>query len=134
LPGESWSPKSADTGLQTHRMNKLQPKTARTSNTRDYHMVKGKPKNFTNTNQDYLTSSKSITLTTANPRFPNTTEKQDLDLKTYLMILVEDFKMDISNSLKGIEENTAKQVETLKDKTQKSLKTLQENTTKQVKN
>ena len=103
-------------------MNKLQPKTARTSNTRDYHMVKGKPKNFTNTNQDYLTSSKSITLTTANPRFPNTTEKQDLDLKTYLMILVEDFKMDINNSLKEIEENTAKQVEVLKEEAQKSSK------------
>jgi hypothetical protein len=36
LPGETWSPRSADTGLQTQRRNKLQPETARTSNTRDY--------------------------------------------------------------------------------------------------
>jgi hypothetical protein len=35
LPGESLSPRSAGTGLQTHRRNKLQPETARTSNTRD---------------------------------------------------------------------------------------------------
>jgi hypothetical protein len=49
------------------------------------------------------------------------------------MMLVEDFKKDINNSLKEILENTAKQVEALKEETQKSLKELQENTTKQVK-
>ena len=32
LQGKSWSPRSADTGLQTHRRNRLQPKLARTSN------------------------------------------------------------------------------------------------------
>jgi hypothetical protein len=52
LPGESWSPRSADTGLQTHRRNKLQPETARTSNTSDYQMAKGKHKNLANRNQD----------------------------------------------------------------------------------
>jgi uncharacterized protein Yka (UPF0111/DUF47 family) len=36
------------------------------------------------------------------------------------------------NSLKEIQENTAKQVEELKEETQKSLKQLQENTNKQV--
>jgi hypothetical protein len=35
-------------------------------------------------------------------------------------------------SLKEIQENTAKQVEALKEETQKSLKELQENTAKQV--
>ena len=49
------------------------------------------------------------------------------------MMLVEDFKKGINNSLKEIQENTAKQVEVLKEETQKSLKELQENTTKQVK-
>jgi chromosome segregation ATPase len=48
------------------------------------------------------------------------------------MMLVEDFKKDINNSLKKIKENMAKQVEGLKEETQKSLKELQENTTKQV--
>jgi hypothetical protein len=46
--------------------------------------------------------------------FPTTHEKQDSDLKSYLMKLVEDFKMGINNSLKEIK-NTAKQVEVLKD-------------------
>jgi hypothetical protein len=39
---------------------------------------------------------------------------------------VEDFKKDINNSLKEIQENTAKQVDALKEETQKSLKELQE--------
>ena len=41
------------------------------------------------------------------------------------MMLVEDFKKGINNSLKEIQENTAKQVEVLKEETQKSLKELQ---------
>jgi hypothetical protein len=45
---------------------------------------------------------------------PNKPEKQDSDLKSYLMMLVEDFKKGINNSLKEIQENTAKQVEALK--------------------
>jgi chromosome segregation ATPase len=61
------------------------------------------------------------------------------------MMLVEDFKKDISNSLKEIQENTNKQVEALKEETHahthththththKSLKELHKNTTKQVK-
>ena len=47
-------------------------------------------------------------------------------------MLVDDFKKGINNSLKEIKENTAKQVEVLKEETQKSLKELQENTSKQV--
>jgi hypothetical protein len=57
--------------------------------------------------------------------------KQDLDLKSYLMMLVEDFKKVINNSLKEIQENIAKQVEALKEEAQKSLKELHENTAKQ---
>jgi hypothetical protein len=42
-------------------------------------------------------------------------------------MLVEDFKKDINNSLKEIQENTAKQIEAPKEQTQKkSLKELQE--------
>ena len=48
-------------------------------------------------------------------------------------MMIEDFKKDINNSLKEIQENTGKQLEALKEETQKSLKELQENTTKQVK-
>ena len=49
------------------------------------------------------------------------------------MIIIEDFKKNINNSLKEIQENIGKEVETLKKETQKSLKELQENTAKQVK-
>ena len=45
-------------------------------------------------------------------------------------MMIEDFKKDINNSLKEIQENTSKQVEALKEETRKSLKELEENTTK----
>jgi hypothetical protein len=96
-------------------------------------MVKGKCKNLTNRNQEYLASSEPSIPTTVSPRYPNTQEKQDSYLISYLMMLVEDFKKDINNSLKEIQGNTGKQVENLKEETQKSLKELQENTGKLVK-
>ena len=85
-------------------------------------MVKGKCKNLTNRNQDYLASSEPSTPNTASPGYPNTPKKQDSDLKSYLMMLVENFKKGINNSLKEIQENTGKQLEALKEETQKSLK------------
>ena len=48
-------------------------------------------------------------------------------------MMIEEFKKDINNSLREIQENTGKQVGTLKERTQKSLKELQETTIKQVK-
>ena len=48
------------------------------------------------------------------------------------MMLVENFKKGINNSLKEIQENTAKQVEALKEEAQKSFMELQENTAEQV--
>jgi chromosome segregation ATPase len=56
-----------------------------------------------------------------------------MDLKLLLMMMMEDFKKEINNSLKEIQVNTGKQLEALKEETQKLLKELQENTTKQVK-
>jgi hypothetical protein len=90
-------------------------------------MAKGKHKNLTNRNQGYLASSESSSPTTASPGYPNRLEK------SHLMMLMEDFKKDINNSLKEIQENTGKQLKSLKVEIQKSLKELQENTTKQVK-
>jgi hypothetical protein len=49
-------------------------------------------------------------------------------------MLIEDFKKEINNSLKEIQENTGKQVETLKVESQKYLKELHENISKQVRN
>jgi DNA repair exonuclease SbcCD ATPase subunit len=50
-----------------------------------------------------------------------------------MMMMIEDFKKDINNSLKEIQENIGKQVELLKEETQTSLRELQENTNIQVK-
>ena len=57
-------------------------------------------------------------------------EKQASGLESYLMMMVEDIKKDINNSLKEIQENMAKQAEGLKVEVQKFLKELQENTAK----
>ena len=95
-------------------------------------MAKGKPKNITNRNQEHWAPSEPSTPATASPGYPNTPEKQDTDLKSYLMMVVEDFKKGVNNSLKEIQENTDKKVEALKEEAQKSLKKLQENTAKQV--
>jgi hypothetical protein len=56
-----------------------------------------------------------------------------MDLKSLLMLMIKNFKKDIKNSLKEIQENTGEQVEEFREETQKSLRELQENTTKQVK-
>jgi predicted transcriptional regulator len=65
--------------------------------------------------------------TIASPGYTITPEKQDMVLKSLLMMMMmEDFN-------KEIEGNTGKQLEALKEETQKSLRELQENTTKQVK-
>ena len=101
-------------------------------------MVKGKHKNLTNRNKEHWASSGPSTPTTTSPGYPNTPKKQDVDLKSYLMMLVEEFKKGINNSLKEIKENTAKEIEVLKEKQKNTskqvqvLKEKQENTSKQV--
>jgi hypothetical protein len=95
-------------------------------------MAGGKHKNITNRNQGYLASSEPNSPIIASPGY-TTPEKQDLDLKSLLMMKKEGFKKDINkkifkkdinNSLKEIQENTGKQLESLKDETQNSLKEL----------
>ena len=95
-------------------------------------MARGKGKNISNRNQDYLASSEPISPTRVSPGYSNTPEKQDFDLKLHLMMMIEDFKKEINNSLKEIQK-TGKQLEALKEEIQKSIKDLQENTSKQVK-
>ena len=45
-----------------------------------------------------------------------TPEKLDPDVKAYLLMMVEDIKKDFNNSLKEIEESTAKELQVLKEK------------------
>jgi hypothetical protein len=66
-------------------------------------MAKGKHKNLTNRDQDYLASPELSTPTTVSTGYHNTPEKQDSYLKSYLMMLIEDFKKDTINSLKEIQ-------------------------------
>ena len=65
-----------------------------------------------------MAASETNSPTTTSSGYPNTSEKQDLDIKSQLMMLIE-------NSLKEIQENTSNQGEALKE--------LPESTTKQVK-
>jgi septal ring factor EnvC (AmiA/AmiB activator) len=89
-------------------------------------MAGGNHKNRSNRKQGYLASSEPNSPTIASPGYTITPEKQDMLLKSLLVMMMEDFKNEI-------QENTSKQLEAMKEKTEKSLRELQENTTKQVK-
>ena len=78
-------------------------------NTRDFQMAKGKCKNYTNRNLEHWASSEPSIPTTTSPGYPNIPEKQDSDLKSYLMMVGEDFKKGINNSLNEIYDNTVKE-------------------------
>jgi hypothetical protein len=71
-------------------------------------MVKGKGKYTSNRNQGYLVSPETILPPQQAMDTPNTWEKQDSYLKLHLMMIIEDFKKDINNSLSEIQENTGK--------------------------
>ena len=64
-----------------------------------------------------MTLSEPSSPTSASHGYPNIPEKQDSDLKSHLMKMIEDFKKDINNFLKEIQGNTGRQVETLKEET-----------------
>jgi hypothetical protein len=118
---------------EDNRKDRLQSDITRAGNTRDNQMRGGKWKNISNRNQGYLASSEPNSPTIASPGYTITPEKQDLDLQSLLMMVIDDSKKDINNTLKEIQENTSKQVEAHKEETQKSLKELPENTIKQAK-
>ena len=65
---------------------------------------------------------------TTNSGFPNETGGQEEDLKSSLIMMIEAFKEDMNKSL---EENTFKQIETLKEEANK-YKEVKENTSKQI--
>ena len=67
-----------------------------------------------------MVSSTSSSPNRASPGYLNTQEKEDSDLNSYLMMMIEDFKKSINNSLKEIQ-NTGKHPVSLNEGTQKSL-------------
>ncbi|WP_330949809.1 hypothetical protein [Streptococcus anginosus] len=95
-------------------------------------MATGKHRNPSNRNQDYMASSEPNSPTKTNMEYPNTPEKQDLVSKSYLIMMLEDFKKDVKNSLRETQENINKQVEAYREESQKCLKEFQENINKQV--
>ena len=54
------------------------------------------------TKQIFSPATEQKAPTTASPGYPNIPEKQDLGLKSQLMMLKEGFKKDINNTLKEI--------------------------------
>jgi hypothetical protein len=66
-------------------------------------MARGKSKNTSNRNQGYLASSEPSSPTIASPGYTIILEKQECDLQSHLMMMmIEDFKKDVNNSLKEI--------------------------------
>jgi hypothetical protein len=64
-----------------------------------------------------LASSEPNSPTLASPGYTITPEKQDMDLKSLLMMMMKDIKREIK-------ENTGKLLEAVKEETQKSLREL----------
>jgi hypothetical protein len=62
-------------------------------------MAGGKLKNRSNRNQGYLASSELNTPTISSVGFTITSEEQDMELKSLLMMIMEYYKKDINNSL-----------------------------------
>jgi hypothetical protein len=100
--------------------DKPQSEIARPTNTRDNQMARGKSKKISNRNQGYLASSEPSSPTTVSLGYPNTPEKQDSDLKSHLMMMIEDFKKNIKTPLKKYRRT---QVEALKNGTQTWVRT-----------
>jgi hypothetical protein len=109
-----------------YRKDRLQSNILRAASTWDNQMARGKHKNRSNRNQGYVASSEANSPTIVSPGYTITPEKQDMDLKSLHMMMMEDFK-------KEIQKNTVNSWKPLKKKHKKSLRELQENTMKQVK-
>ena len=69
-------------------------------------MEGGKRKNRSNRNQGYLASLEPNSPTIASPGYTITPEKQDMDVKSHIMMMMEDYRKKINNSIKEIQENT----------------------------
>ena len=77
-------------------------------------MSKGKHKNPTNRNQDRSPSSEPRMPNLSSTGHPNTPEKVDLDLKAFLMMMVEDIKKEIKTHLKKYRRTLLKSYKSLK--------------------
>ena len=82
-------------------------------------MAKGTRRNITNKNQGNIAASEPNAPLAACPGYTNTPEKQDMDLKSLVMMLLQDHMKDINKSLKEIQEKMDQKLEALTRETQK---------------
>ena len=61
--------------------------------------TKPKTKKKEKKNQLYLAPSEPSSPTITNPGYPNTPEKQDYDLKSHVMKMIENLKENVTNCL-----------------------------------
>jgi hypothetical protein len=71
-------------------------------------MAGDKHRNRSNRNKGYLASSEPNSPTITSHGYTISPEKQDMDLKSLLMEIMEEYKKDINNFLKEIQKNTGK--------------------------
>ena len=76
-------------------------------------MARGKQKNFFQGNQDRLATTVPSSPITEKSRMPNTPEKEDADLKSYLKTMIKIFKQE--------REEKQKESEAFKEETRKCL-------------
>jgi hypothetical protein len=77
--------------LQDQRKDRLQSELGRPDNTRENQMARDKHKKISNRNQFNLAKSEPSSLTTASPGYSNTPLKQNSDLNSHFMKIIEDF-------------------------------------------
>jgi hypothetical protein len=120
IPRISGSQRKLDSG--EYIKYRLQSDTLRVVSTWDNQKARGKHKNRSKRNTGYLAYSEPNSPIIASPGYTITPEKQDMDLKSLLMMMMVDYRKEINKSLKEIQENTWKQVKEL-NKTIENLKT-----------
>ena len=79
-------------------------------------MAKGKHRNITNRNQGNMAASEPNSPLAACSGYPNTPEKQDLDLKSMVMMLLQEYMKNINKSPKEIQENSEANKEEMQKK------------------
>jgi hypothetical protein len=57
-----------------------------------------------------LPSSEPVSPSRAGPGYPNTLEKQNSDLKSHFMMMIQNFKKDINKFIKEIQERAGERL------------------------
>jgi hypothetical protein len=77
--------------------------------------LKGRLNNKQQGSEQHGTFREHSYLTTATPGYPNTTQAQENDLKSNLIMIIDTFKEKINKSFKEIQQSTITQVKEMND-------------------